>query len=244
MVEEWHPSAGSVRHGVAVPPDGVVESFSGLLGVKLALIGESAVDVFGDLGRGEIHHRPEGGDDMGPAGVLQSGCQGDGLVGDVDAAEGGLAGRQEDELTLMFVGGQVGDGQPAVIEQQTTPGWVVEVLGAMAAKVGPGVAAQFVPDGLAGGLRALPEGMTGGEQSDEQIAFAVDAGQFGLAWGVAERDDQQLTIRVRPDGSRRSCVGLDERAQGGRVGRDGPVHHTSALVPVTWVVVAGGVQRQ
>ena len=49
----------------------------------------------------------------------------------------------------------------------------------------PGVPGQFVVDGLAGGSGAFPKSMSRGEQSDEQIAFAVDAGQFWLAWRVA-----------------------------------------------------------
>lgn len=46
---------------------------------------------------------------MAPAGVLQGGCQSNRLVQDVDAADGGLAGRQEDELALVLVGGHVED---------------------------------------------------------------------------------------------------------------------------------------
>lgn len=204
MVEERHPSAGPVRRGVALPPDGLVERFGGVLGVELAAVGKLTVDVFGDIGGGDIHYRPECGNDMAPAGVLQSGRQGYRLVEDVDATDGSLAGGQEDELAWVFIGGQVDDGQHAVIEHQATPGRVVEVLAAVAAKVSPGVAIQFATDGLAGGCGAFPEGMPRGEQSDEQITFAVDAGQFRLAWRVAKRDDQQLTIRASADRSRMS----------------------------------------
>ena len=189
MVEEWHPSARPLRAGIALPPDGVVERFGSVLRVKLSPIGEPAVDIFGDLGGGDIQHRPECGNDMAPAGVLQGGCQGDRLVEDVDAADGSLAGRQEDEVALVFVGGQVDDGQPAVIEQQTTTGRVVWVLVAVATEMRPGVAGQLVVDGVAGGCGAFPESMSRGEQSDEQIAFAVNAGQFRLAWRVPKGDD-------------------------------------------------------
>jgi len=185
MVEEWHPSARPLRAGIALLPDGVVERFGGVLRVELAPIAEPAVDIFGDLGGGDVQHRPECGNDVAPAGVLQGGGQGDRLVKEVDTADGGLAGRQEDELALVVVGGQVDDGQHAVIEQQTTPGRGVWVLVAVAAEMRPGVAGQFMVDGVAGGCGAFPESMSRGKESDEQIAFAVDAGQLWLAWRVA-----------------------------------------------------------
>jgi hypothetical protein len=88
----------------------------------------------------------------------------------MDAADGDPTGRQEDEVALVFVGGHVDVGQPAVIEHQTTPEEVIQVLAAVAAEMCPGMADRVVADRMAGSWGAFPESMSRGEQSDEQMS--------------------------------------------------------------------------
>jgi hypothetical protein len=114
----------------------------------------------------------------------------------MDAADGDPTGRQEDEVALVFVGGHVDVGQPAVIEHQTTPEEVIQVLAAVAAEMCPGMADRVVADRMAGSWGAFPESMSRGEQSDEQIAVAVDAGRSGWPSVWPRGGDQNLAVCV------------------------------------------------
>src|SRR5690349_21187654 len=99
---------------------------------------EVGVDGVGHVGGGGVGDAPHGGEHVPVAGQLQGGGQVQRLVEQPQVAGGGLAGGQVGQVGLVRVeGGQVGQGQRLVVQQEGAERGVGPVLDAVAGQVHP-----------------------------------------------------------------------------------------------------------
>ena len=89
---------------IAQPADHPVQGLRGAAAVGPSVTGELGVDALHHVGGGRVVDRPEGGDDLAIARVVDGRGQRDQLVGEIDTTGRRLARRQERELALIGPG--------------------------------------------------------------------------------------------------------------------------------------------
>jgi hypothetical protein len=159
--------------------------------------GEGLVDMTDhDAGRA-VRDGPQAGDDVPISGKLESCCEVNGLVRQLDPRRRRLAGREEREVGVLCAQScDLQHGQRAVVEVDGSAGRIVHVLDAVAGKMYPLVPGQMPQDGLPGGLGANDErGVTGRRSStpgSQPAQVGGDVGQVDLTEVLRMHNDGEF----------------------------------------------------